>query len=76
MTKNPETNSQYSPPPRAAWNVPEFCQAHDISRAFLYKLWKAGSGPRVLKVGRRTLITPEAGAEWLAGMEVQRGEGA
>ena len=49
--------------------VMEFCEAHKFSPAFLYKLWKAGTGPRSVKIGRRRLITYEAAAEWRRLME-------
>lgn len=52
-----------------AYDIPGFCQAHHISRAFLYKLWKEGRGPRIIKIGRRTLISREAAAEWLRSLE-------
>jgi predicted DNA-binding transcriptional regulator AlpA len=48
-----------------------FCADHHISRAFLYKLKKEGKAPKFFKVGRRTLITAEAAAEWRALMEAQ-----
>lgn len=54
----------------AAYTVQEFCQAHGgFSRPFFYSLVKQGKGPRLMKVGRRTLITAEAAAEWRAQME-------
>lgn len=46
------------------YTVPQFCDAHNISRAFFYQLLKNDSGPQVLKLGRRTLISGEAAAEW------------
>lgn len=52
------------------YTVTEFCQAHgDISKSFFYKLIKEGRGPRLMKVGNRTLITREAGADWRQAME-------
>ena len=53
----------------AALSVGEFCEAHRISRALFYLLRREGSGPRVMNVGRRTLITAEAAAEWRRQME-------
>jgi predicted DNA-binding transcriptional regulator AlpA len=47
-----------------AFTVAEFCKAHRISKAFFYRLLKDDAGPRVVKVGRRTLVTVEAAAEW------------
>ena len=53
------------------YSVPAFCQAHGISRGYLYELWKAGSGPRRTKLGRRTLISGEAAVEWRRQMEAE-----
>lgn len=54
-----------------AYTIEEFAQAHRICRATVYNLIKAGSGPRTMKVGARTLITMEAAAEWRRRMEGQ-----
>jgi len=53
------------------FDIPKFCEANKISRAFFYKLVKEGNGPRLMKVGRRTLITKEASADWRRRMEQQ-----
>lgn len=53
----------------AVFNVAAFCAAHDISRAKFYHLLKIGQGPRVMKVGSRTLISHEAAADWRREME-------
>ena len=52
------------PPPRAAFTVPEFCEAHRISQAKYYEMKKEGWGPVEMEVGRRRLISYEAAAEW------------
>jgi hypothetical protein len=52
------------------FSVDEFCHAHNLSRALFYKLVKAGKGPRLMKVGTRTMITCEAAADWRKSMEV------
>lgn len=49
--------------------IPQFCEDHGLSKAFFYKLTKQGLGPNVMKVGRRSLITAEAAAEWRAAMQ-------
>jgi predicted DNA-binding transcriptional regulator AlpA len=46
------------------FSVSEFCHAHGISRALFYRLAKSGQGPKMVKIGRRTLINAEAAAEW------------
>jgi len=52
------------PPPRAAFTVSEFCEAHRISQAKYYEMKKEGWGPVEMEVGRRRLISYEAAAEW------------
>ena len=55
---------------KACFTINEFCAAHGgISRPFFYKLQSAGKGPRLLRLGRRVLITAEAAAEWRHAME-------
>ncbi len=59
-----------------SYSVADFCGAHGISRALFYKLLREGRGPRVMKVGRRTLISREAAEQWRRRMEgaAQTGE--
>jgi predicted DNA-binding transcriptional regulator AlpA len=52
-----------------AFSIPEFCRRHGISRAHFYNLSKNGYAPAVMRVGRRTLISAEAAAEWRRRME-------
>ena len=52
-----------------AFSIPEFCRRHGISRAHFYNLSKSGDSPAVMRVGRRTLISAEAAAEWRRRME-------
>jgi predicted DNA-binding transcriptional regulator AlpA len=47
-----------------AFSVEEFCTLHRISRCYFYKLLKNGHGPRVIKIGARTLVSVEAAADW------------
>lgn len=56
-----------------AYTLAEFCQAFRISRTFLYELNKKGQGPRLMRVGRRCLISAEAAADWSKQMEAQTG---
>lgn len=53
----------------ATYSVDEFCRAYGLGRSTLYKLWKAGLGPRVMHVGRRALISLDAAEEWRRKME-------
>lgn len=50
-------------------SVDDFCKSHSISKAFFYNLVKDGKGPRLMKVGRRTLVSAEAAKEWRQRME-------
>jgi hypothetical protein len=59
-------------PTRAVTSVDGFCREHRISRGHFYNLRKRGDGPAVMKVGRRTLISDEAAAEWRRRMENAR----
>jgi hypothetical protein len=52
-----------------ALTVGEFCESHRISRALFYLLQKTRRGPRVMKCGRRTLISAEAASDWRKQME-------
>jgi hypothetical protein len=58
------------------FTVVEFCAAHRISRSLLYLEWKAGTGPRFLRVGTRILITREAAAQWRMERERNTAESA
>ena len=55
--------------PPLAFSVEAFCDAHGIGRTHFYSLVKDGTAPRLFKVGRRTLISAEAAADWRAERE-------
>jgi hypothetical protein len=69
-------NSNQSAPPVAdlAFSIDAFCRAHDISRPFLYSMWKEGTGPDVMRIGRRVLIPIEAATAWRERMTQPAGE--
>ncbi len=50
-------------------SVNDFCRTFGISRSMFYKLGREGRGPRLMKVGRRTLISGESAQEWQKRME-------
>lgn len=58
-----------STPARAAVGVTEFCRSHGISRALFYLLQRDGTGPRVMRVRGRVLISAEASRAWREQME-------
>jgi len=51
------------------YDVRRFCDANNVSRTHLYRLWAAGRGPKFFKLGKHIRITAEASAEWRAMME-------
>lgn len=52
-------------------SIETFCKRHRISRSYLFKLVREGKGPRIRKVGRRSLITREDSATWRASLPVR-----
>jgi predicted DNA-binding transcriptional regulator AlpA len=54
---------------RQAFTIDEFCEQFRISRATFYNLIGSGRGPRVIKIGSRSIISVEAAADWRHRME-------
>jgi len=54
------------------YSVSDFCREHGISRGLFYNLLRNGRGPRVIKAGRRTLISHEAAEDWRRDMELSQ----
>jgi predicted DNA-binding transcriptional regulator AlpA len=46
--------------------VQNFCREYALSRATFYRLINNDSGPRITKIGKRTLISREAAEDWQA----------
>ena len=46
------------------YSIPEFCTRNRISQSFYFLIQKNGIGPRVMRVGKRTLISREAAEDW------------
>ena len=47
-----------------SYTINEFCAAERISRAQIYKEWRADRGPRYFLVGGHRRISAEARAAW------------
>src|SRR5271155_4536135 len=58
-------------PHRGAFSIAEWCQYRGICPATFYNHLQRGEMPATLKIGRRTIITAEADAEWRLRMERQ-----
>lgn len=54
---------------KLTYTIPQFCDGHNVSRTHYYALLKEGKGPRMMRVGRRHLISAEAAADWRKRME-------
>jgi len=52
-----------------AFSIENFCRLHGISRSKFYLLLNEGLAPKIMKIGRRTLISHEAAAQWRKDME-------
>ena len=52
------------PVPIEAPTISEFCKSHRISMSYFYLLRDRGLAPKVMRLGRRILITKESAAEW------------
>jgi dihydropteroate synthase len=48
----------------AAFSVFGFCIAHGLSRSKFYDMLRKGEGPRLMRCGRRVLISTEAAQAW------------
>jgi len=57
-------------------SVSSFCADNGLSRSLFYRLLRDQRGPRVTKIGRRSLISAEAATEWRARMERETQQGA
>ena len=51
------------------FDIPAFCETYRVGRSTLYKLWQDGTGPAVMRVGRKVLISREASDEWRKRLE-------
>lgn len=46
------------------FTVDEWCARYKFGRSFFYKLLREGRGPKIMKLGSRTLITVNSDNEW------------
>jgi hypothetical protein len=47
-----------------AYSIRDFCERHDISEAFYFKLKSQGLAPQEMHLGSRVLISRESAARW------------
>ena len=53
-----------------AYSIRRFCERHNISEAFFYKLRALGLGPVTMRVGSRVLVSRESAAAWRRAREM------
>ena len=46
--------------PVLAFTIQQFCASHNISIDTYHRIARAGTGPKIMKVGHKTLISVEA----------------
>jgi hypothetical protein len=61
---------------RDAFSIAEFCNRHGISQSKYFQIAAEGQGPRVMRVGKRVLISREAATEWRRAREQVAERGA
>jgi hypothetical protein len=59
----------------AADSIPDFCRNHGFSRSLFYKL-PPDERPKLIRVGKRQLISKESQAEWRRAREGRNPEAA
>lgn len=52
-------------------SVEGFCRRWSISRATFYNLKRRGLAPAIMKLGTRTIVSPEAEEAWRLRMEAE-----
>jgi predicted DNA-binding transcriptional regulator AlpA len=55
----------------ACFTLREFCNAHRISRATFYNLLNRGTAPKVMRVGRKVMVSREAATNWRRELEAR-----
>ena len=62
MAKNDKPATEA--PALGAVSVAEHCRQYGISKTTFYELQRQGRGPRLMRIGGRTLVTHEAALAW------------
>ncbi len=50
-------------------DVAAFCYRNNLSKATYYRLKKVGRGPRTIQLGKKEIISRDAGRKWRKKME-------
>ena len=46
------------------FSIPSFCAAFNVGRTTLYRMWREGEGPDVMRLRRRVVISAQAADAW------------
>src|SRR5262245_41972852 len=68
--KLPKPHETAEPVQQMAYSIKGFCSAHNLSIDLYFRIARAGTGPQVMKVGARTLISAESAAAWRHAREI------
>lgn len=68
---NNQTANSYNASKHQAFTVYQFCDAYSLSRTHFYSLLKSGQGPKIFKIGRKTMISIQSAADWVQRMEAE-----
>ena len=56
-------------PQKLAWSIPELALSLGVGRSTIYRLIQLGRGPKLTKIGARTVVLAEDATTWLHGRE-------
>lgn len=48
------------------YSIDEFCDAFGVSRSAFYRMRRAGTGPRIARIGGRVVVPVAAADVWFA----------
>jgi hypothetical protein len=61
---SPEKKREAKPVALKAYTIPQFCEAYNMSIWTYYRIAKDGIGPKIRKVGHKTLIGVDDAEAW------------
>ena len=67
---NPSGQQGQNSPVGPSLTIQEFIKKHRMSRSLFSRLQAQGRGPRMMKLGRKHLISAQAERQWLADREM------
>jgi excisionase family DNA binding protein len=59
-----------------SFSIDQWCELHNLSRSFFYKLCSQGEAPKTFKIGSATRISEDANNAWVAELEAKTAQAA